>query len=74
MCPDFVQHWGVPSCLGAAVCALMAVVSAWTLLRLPDVRGPWSRCKAIVGALPGVQTVARAERYAGRIATCLSAQ
>eukprot|EP00959_Pyramimonas_sp_CCMP1952_P001793 36963-Pyramimonas_sp.AAC.1 len=39
----------MPSCLGAAVCALMAVVSAWALLRLPDVRGPWCSCEATAG-------------------------
>ena len=42
---------------------------SWAVVQLSADGRP---CKAIFGTLPGVQTVARAERYAGLVATCLS--
>ena len=44
---------------------------SWAVVQL---RADGWPCKAIFGSLPGVQTVARAERYAGLVATCLSSQ
>eukprot|EP00959_Pyramimonas_sp_CCMP1952_P198111 4144032-Pyramimonas_sp.AAC.1 len=81
MCPDFVHHWGDPEIPwggrlyidggGFGMDTPEIARCSWAVVQL---REDGRSCKVIFGSPPGVQTVARAERYAGLVATCLSPQ